>query len=754
MKRPLLLNALLLSLCAANIVAMPARAAGPAYSWNNVKIGGSGYVPGIIAHPGQQGLFYARTDVGGAYRYNASTKTWTPLNDWISSAQFNMSGIDSIAVDPRDPNKLYLVGGIYYSGGNATLMISNNQGNTFTLVPLGFTAGGNERGRQVGERLMVDPNQGSVLFYGTGNYAGSASSNGLWKSSNGGANWSRVSGFPALSSDGTGAGISFVAFHKGSGSAGQATPVLFAGINTKTAEQTGSKLYKSTDGGNNWSPVWGGPGGLQPQRGQIGPDGNLYITFAAWTSSTDGNGKVWEHYGPDGLTKGQVWKYDIANNQWAYITPWSSNNTNGEYSWGFSGLSVDPSHPGRLMVNTIDRYDSQGETAYVSNDGGAHWTDLVANATFDSSAAPWNTVYGPIHNLGNWSASVLDPFNTSHAFVTSGGGIMESNNLTAANPAWAYGENGIEETVLNALISPPPNQYGATPLISGGGDVCGFVHNSVTTAPSQPFSNPTCNNVTGMDYAKTNSTFVVRVGNDAYGAVKHYGAISWNGGYSWSAFNSNGTAVDGGGYVAVNADGSSILWAPKDAPPAYSNNNAYSWNSLSGVLPNNVRIVADGYNANLFYAYDRNVGTFYASSDKGATWAATNAGLIAWGDQLAAPAGQGGDVWLVTYTGLYHTTTSGWGAWVKAPGVTQAGALGFGKAAAGASYPAMYMEGTANGVWGIHRSTDGGNTWVRINDDQHQWYGTNHVITGDPKTFGTVYIGTNGRGILYGTSAN
>ncbi|WP_260117263.1 hypothetical protein [Pseudoduganella rivuli] len=43
---------------------------------------------------------------------------------------------------------------------------------------------------------------------------------------------------------------------------------------------------------------------------------------------------------------------------------------------------------------------------------------------------------------------------------------------------------------------------------------------------------------------------------------------------------------------------------------------------------------------------------------------------------------------------------------------------------------------------------------MRINDDQHNRYGSNHVITGDPKTFGTVYIGTNGRGIVYGTSAN
>jgi len=86
--------------------ALPGHAAGQNYTWKNVKIGGSGYVPGIIAHPGQQGLFYARTDVGGTFRYNSATRTWTPLNDWPPASQFNISGIDAIAVDADDPNKL------------------------------------------------------------------------------------------------------------------------------------------------------------------------------------------------------------------------------------------------------------------------------------------------------------------------------------------------------------------------------------------------------------------------------------------------------------------------------------------------------------------------------------------------------------------------------------------------------------------------------------------------------------------------
>jgi xyloglucan-specific exo-beta-1,4-glucanase len=49
----------------------------------------------------------------------------------------------------------------------------------------------------------------------------------------------------------------------------------------------------------------------------------------------------------------------------------------------------------------------------------------------------------------------------------------------------------------------------------------------------------------------------------------------------------------------------------------------------------------------------------------------------------------------------------------------------------------------------IFRSDDAGRTWARINDDRHQ-FGTQQVVSGDPRIYGRVYLGTNGRGVLYG----
>nr|BFE72596.1 hypothetical protein GCM10020092_058970 [Actinoplanes digitatis] len=75
--------------------------------------------------------------------------------------------------------------------------------------------------------------------------------------------------------------------------------------------------------------------------------------------------------------------------------------------------------------------------------------------------------------------------------------------------------------------------------------------------------------------------------------------------------------------------------------------------------------------------------------------------------------------------------------------------VAFGKAAPGAAYPAVFLVGTAGGVAGVFRSDDGGASWVRINDDAHQYGNAGDALAGDPRVYGRVYLGTNGRGILY-----
>src|SRR5690349_4255052 len=125
------------------------------YAWKNVKIGAGGFVSGLIFNPSQSNLLYARTDVGGAYRWESSSNTWVPLTDFMGQDEENYSGILSIATDPNDVNRVYMAAGLYTQSwaGNGAVFSSTDKGNSWTRHDLPFKLGGNEDGRGSGERL-------------------------------------------------------------------------------------------------------------------------------------------------------------------------------------------------------------------------------------------------------------------------------------------------------------------------------------------------------------------------------------------------------------------------------------------------------------------------------------------------------------------------------------------------------------------------------------------------------------------------
>lgn len=88
--------------------AAQAAATAPAYRWRTAVIGGTGFVTGVLFHPSVRGLAYARTDIGGAYRWDERAARWTPLTDHLGWDDWNLLGVEAIAVDPAHPDRVYL----------------------------------------------------------------------------------------------------------------------------------------------------------------------------------------------------------------------------------------------------------------------------------------------------------------------------------------------------------------------------------------------------------------------------------------------------------------------------------------------------------------------------------------------------------------------------------------------------------------------------------------------------------------------
>ncbi len=184
--------------------------------------------------------------------------------------------------------------------------------------------------------------------------------------------------------------------------------------------------------------------------------------------------------------------------------------------------------------------------------------------------------------------------------------------------------------------------------------------------------------------------------------------------------------------------------------PHLSTNNGASWTPAAGSVPAGSHApVADPVAPLRFYVYDSDAGTLHRSTDGGASFSAAASGLPTGANAPVAAPGNEGHLWLAAWNqGLRRSTDAG-ASFTTVSSVQRAYRLGFGRAAEGATYPAIYLWGRIDGLDALWRSTDTGLTWERINDDDHN-FGHIGALTGDPRRFGRVYIGTSGRGIIYG----
>lgn len=347
-----------------------------AMHWRNVGPFRGGRALAVTGVQGEPNLFYFGAAAGGVWKSIDAGASWHPIADAA-----HITSVGAIAVAPSNHDIIYVGTGEGALRGDITwgdgVYKTTDGGKNWTNIGLKDT-------RQIGA-LIIDPHDPNiVLVAAIGHAFGPNEQRGVFRSTDGGAHWTRV-----LYRDADTGAID----------------VTFDPINSRTVYAAlyqvrrqpwhfasggpGSGLYRSTDGGATWAELKGSglPSGIlgridvsvssaDPSRIYAmieAKDGGLY--------RSDDHGETWKLINQDGRLRQRAWYFSkIYADPKSVDTVYAVNtgllrSTDGGKSFDLMpathgdhhALWLDPHNP-KHMINANDG------GASVSLDGGEHWS--------------------------------------------------------------------------------------------------------------------------------------------------------------------------------------------------------------------------------------------------------------------------------------------------------------------------------------------------------------------------------------------
>lgn len=742
--------------------------------WGTVKIGGGGFVSGIVT--GQKEM-YARTDVGGAYKYNYETESWEQLLSFITDADRGYLSVDAMAIDPTDDNTVYfLCGCAYFSDERTVIFKTTDGGKTFTKIDVSseIKVMGNGDGRHCGEAIAVDPDNPDVIYCG-GDVAFGKSA--LIKSTDGGMTWSPVIGYDDLGlfsettkwptwKDTLARSVTSDAYNNQNGVATIAIQdgKVYVGTSIKGVENVHVADMKEDKFTVLSKDL---PTGSFPARINKDANGNLLINYVGALA-----------FGGSG---GSIYRYDTKAGTVTDISP--KENTS------FSACVSLPDDANTLVATTCGVWSSQlwykdawnddkvcwGDQFYRSTDGGKTW-ESITPGNEKSWGGPLQADYlqdggydwirnKAIHWCG---AIVLDPRNSDRIFLTSGNGVFACDNIWDELPQYYFHPDGIEEVVALDMVSVPGgNPYSAI------GDYDGFEHADLTKPGKQ--HSPNMGSTGAIAYCPQNPDVMIRIAENQNDVSS--GFYTLDGGETWTKMSNS----PGGKAAITQLDKDTYRFfksSKDDGTVSYSDDFGETWQSCSGIpstygskptymfvepdQPNVVYAYATYYNSSWSYSKTEPDITdacykLCISTDYGKTFTSTDICKYDMCDSAARIAylGEGELILGAGWNGMYHVSvkdgkiTSN----EKIDGVSYCKTVGYGAPEKAGDVNTLYIYGKPedSDPEGIYRSQDGGKTWVCINTENlYGGTGNGNFLVGDMNEFGKVYMSTVGCGIVYG----
>ena len=349
-----------------------------ALTWRNIGPSRGGRANAAAGIPGQPLTYFAGYTGGGLWRTDDAGINWRNISDGF----FKTSSIGAIAVAPSDANVLYVGTGEHAIRGQSStygdgVYKSTDQGRTWVNVGLGAT-------RQI-SAIRVHPSNPDVVYVAAqGDRWKGNPERGVYRSLDGGASWSLVlkgtnetSGASDLSIDPSNPRILYAAFWDH-----QRTPWFVR------SGGEGSGIWKSTDAGATWTRLSQGLPARMGKIGVAVSPANPDRVFAIVEAEPNGGlyrsddaGKSWRKLSGDRLIQTRSWYYmKVAADPKNADVVWVTNapllrSIDGGTTFGAvrathgdnHQLWIDPTEPSR-MINANDG------GASVTLDGGKSWS--------------------------------------------------------------------------------------------------------------------------------------------------------------------------------------------------------------------------------------------------------------------------------------------------------------------------------------------------------------------------------------------
>jgi len=622
-----------------------------------------GRVTCIAVHPSDADVVYAGAAEGGVLRSVDAGQHWTPIFDDQPSL-----AVGALAIDPSDPQVIYCgtgevnPGGGSVAYGGAGLFRSNDGGDTWSYIGL-------ENSGAIG-RICIDPADPNRLFVAAmGQLWENDPDRGVYRSTDGGANWQRVH---------------FVDSATGCVDLIQRPDnpnVLFAAMweRVRRAEYydyggASCAVYKSTDGGSNWSLVSGGLPTPSANGGRIGlslcasQPNVMHAVYADRIGYFDG-----------------LYRSTNGGTSWTRTNDSSLGGAFASYGWWFGNVRTHP-----VNANTIFLL---GLSFYRSTNGGASWSDASSGMHLDHHGLGFGPGGSPVMYEGNdggiyrstnggsnWTKLPDQPItqvyrlaldaNNPNALYCGAQDNGTNRTQTGALDDWTgvFGGDGFQPLVhpLNSNRIWAQYQYGSLFYSSSGGSGWSDATGGIGSGDRRNWNSPLIQDPTNANrrffgthrvYRSTSDTSWTSISPDLTG-----------GPHAGNSGQVSGTLTT----LAVSPLDGNVIWAGSDDGHVQVTTNAGgAWSDVSATLPDRwvTSVRTDPFNRETAYVtlsgyrWSEALPRVYRTVDLGVTWTAISSNLpdAPVNDLIVDPANPG-RYFVGTDVGVYESVNAG-AAW-------------------------------------------------------------------------------------------